>query len=142
MTNLISSLRTRSRAVATALLGVLLASWLSMLCPDCVAQAAEPPASNSHCHSDPAPAPQSTDHDCCDQVVVAPCAGADCAELTPVTLSSTDTLTVAAPQFEALAADVFEILNVAPPAVAAALPAQPIAAVSCPLYLRHCVFLN
>ena len=142
MSHLIGQLRHRSRVIATALLCVLMATWLSLLCPDCMAQAAEPPVFTGHCHSDTAPAPQSTEHDCCDQVVAAPCAGGDCAELTPVTLSSTDTLTVAAPQFETLSAAVFEIMNASPPPVAAAPAVQPLAEVSCPLYLRHCVFLN
>lgn len=140
MSHLLAQLRQRSRALATALLCVLMATWLSMLCPDCMVQAAEQPVAPPPCHSDSVPAPEP--HGCCPALQAAPCSGGDCAQLAPVTISATDVVAPAAPQFESLPSTVIEQLAYHSPPTRLTQSAPLLAVVSCPLYLRHCSFLN
>lgn len=148
---LFHQLRSRGRALAQGLLLVLVATWLSAVCPHCLAQAAEVSEPVMHCHGDaaaagdPAAGSDSSvfdtfDHDACPQAPV--CTGGDCAQLTAINPDETLEVLiaeVATPAF--VAADFISHAWPSPPPPAAAdLPA--LAAVGCPLYLRHCAFLN
>ncbi len=143
MTQLFHQLRTRSRVFAHGLLLVLMATWLSAVCPHCLAQAAETPAMPSHCHTDaPPPAEHMAGgHDGCQHESTSACGDAGCMQLS--TVATYEPPAVVAPATSVLAVlpgDVFNTL----PAIPA--PTTPLAYTAppdpCPLYLRHCVFRN
>ncbi len=147
MTPLFQQLRTRSRALAQGLMLVLLATWLSALCAQCLDPAGRPGAapvsatSTPHCHADlPPPGAQSDAHDCCTQARVVP--GGDCAQLTAI--ESAAPLGVLLPEASSPACVAAGFIGVAYPSTPP--PAAPAAHTAtfdpCPLYLRHCTFLN
>ncbi|MBI5041699.1 MAG: hypothetical protein HZB57_11035 [Gammaproteobacteria bacterium] len=141
MPQLFHQLRTRSRAFAHGLLLVLVVTWLSAVCPHCLAQAAETPAMPAHCHPD-APPPvehMAGGHDCCQHDSTPGETG--CSQLSTVTTYEAPTVAASAASVLAvLPGDVFNTL----PAIPA--PTTPLAYTAptdpCPLYLRHCVFRN
>lgn len=150
-TALFHQLRARGRGVAQGLLLVLLATWLAVVCPHCLAQAAPVAAvdmagESMHCHGGEAPAPagavdlDSFDHDNCPQTPA--CAGSGCAQATALDPGAPQAAVIAEPPAPAfVAADFlsFAYPSMPPPAVAdVSVPA----AAGCPLYLRHCAFLN
>lgn len=148
MTQVFHQLRSRSRALAQGLLLVLLATWLSAACAHCLDQAdlsaaAPAPEASTHCHGDTAPPPaepQSNGHDCCQPPPA--CTGGDCAQMSAVEtgeplgalLSETT-----APGFVAADFLSYAYPSTPPPA---APDAHTVVFDSCPLYLRHCTFLN
>lgn len=144
MNPLFHQLRTRSRALAHGLLLVLVATWLSAVCPHCLAQAAEAPELAAHCrHDAPPPVEHVTnDHDHCPQAAAPVCDDGNCAQMStvakvePVAVLSMDTplqaFTLDGPFSHAYPA--------APPSSAPVVLAA--APDPCPLYLRHCVFRN
>lgn len=146
MTAILHQLRTRSRALAHGLLLVLVATWLAAVCPHCLAQAAEVPASApamaGHCHSEappPAEAPV-TAHACCSQAPA--CTGAGCAQLSSVAVVEATAFVVIERDVQlpfAAAVSSYAYPATPPPPAPAA---QRVAADPCPLYLRHCSFLN
>ncbi len=144
MTNIIHQLRARTGAIASALLFVLMATWLSVLCPECMASAAEAPPPASHCHSAEVPTgtSPSTGHDCCDQVHGGPCLGAACAELSAVAQAEVKVIAPAGAQFDAVRTETYDAFPQAPPATVQYSLAIPIPHSACPLYLQHCSFLN
>jgi len=152
MTRLFHQLRTRSRALAHGLWLVLLATWLSAVCPHCLAQANASGADMSgaanvsdmpmHCHGDaPPPAePMSNSHDCCPQASV--CTGGNCAQMTAIESGeplSALVAEVATPAFIAADFITYAYPSTPPPALS---NAHTVAFADCPLYLRHCTFLN
>lgn len=149
MTQVFHQLRSRSRALAHGLLLVLLATWLSAVCPHCLAQtdmsgAADAPApeASAHCHGDmPPPAePQADAHDCCQPPPA--CTGGDCAQMTaiePGELLSTLVPEVSMHVFVAADFISYAYPSTPPPAVQVVHTIVP---EPCPLYLRHCTFLN
>ena len=144
MTQVFHQLRTHRRGLAHGLLLVLLATWLAAVCPHCLAEAAEPREAAEHCHSEaPPPAEQADEQsDSCPAFGAIPCDGGACAQLSPA--DGVDLAMFVAPDASAQA----------PPATAEAqnawpsrsppliLTARQIAVEPCPLYLRHCSFLN
>ncbi|MFN2309692.1 MAG: hypothetical protein ABR553_08150 [Gammaproteobacteria bacterium] len=142
MTSILHPLRTRSRALAQGLVLVLLASWLALVCPHCLVQAAEVSPAPEHCHSEaPAPADTPADaHACCEQAPV--CTGAGCAQMSSVVGVEPVAYSVAgadphAPPVTRVASDAYPAAPPAPPPLVQRATADP-----CPLYLRHCTFLN
>lgn len=144
MTNIIHQLRHRSGAIASALLFVLMATWLSVLCPECMASAAEAPPPAAHCHSDEATTGNSpgSDHDCCDRVHDGPCLGAACAELSAVAQAEVKVIAATGMQFDAAATETYDAFPLAPPAIIQTRLSIPAPYSVCPLYLQHCAFLN
>ncbi|HEY9197867.1 MAG TPA: hypothetical protein VIR60_00785 [Gammaproteobacteria bacterium] len=149
MTQLFHQLRSRSRALAHGLMLVLMATWLSAVCPHCLAQTdisgtADVAASDmaTHCHGDaPAPvAPLTHTHDQCPQSPV--CTGSDCAQLTAITPG--EPLSVLVPELSTPAFVAADFISHAYPSTPP--PSAPVARTAafdaCPLYLRHCTFLN
>ena len=156
-TALFHQLRSRGRGLAQGLLLVLLMTWLAAVCPHCLAEAAPAaPAASAgepmHCHGGDAPAPVSApdtdnpagfgtfDHDGCPQDDV--CTGSDCAQLTAVDPGKPLKALIAAPSTPAFVATdflSFSYPSTPPPAPA---DAHVLAVAGCPLYLRHCAFLN
>ncbi|MBI5463015.1 MAG: hypothetical protein HY941_12590 [Gammaproteobacteria bacterium] len=143
MTQLFHRFRTRSRALAHGLLLVLVATWLSAVCPHCLAQAEAAPAMSAHCqHEAPPPADSALDgHDGCPQSTAPVCAGGECAQMSavvsiePVAAVATDMpVHLIAP-----GAPFSHVYPTSPPVVPVidAVVLDP-----CPLYLRHCVFRN
>ena len=149
MTHILHQLRARSRAISRSLLLVLLATWLSMVCPPCLMQAEAAPisavATTMHCHSQEAPLPghQSEAPAKCPHAHAGPCADGNCGAITTITISEPAAALIASsePPFVFL------------PTVAATYPddrplphrPEPLrmsAADDGPLYLRHCSFLN
>lgn len=156
-TALFHQLRSRGRGFAQSLLFVLLATWLAAVCPHCLAQAegvapAEPAGESMHCHGGEASVP--LDHgnggspigfgtfatDSCPQATI--CASSDCAQLAAVDPGKPLETLIAAPSAPAfVAADFLSFAYPStPPPAAGAVPALAVA--GCPLYLRHCSFLN
>lgn len=150
-TALFHQLRSRGRGVAQGLLLVLLATWLAAVCPHCLAQAeAAAPVDgvgeSMHCHGADASAPadpvgsDAFDYDACAQPPA--CAGSDCAQLTAIEPGAPLEVLVAevsSPAF--VAADFLSFAYPStPPPAAVDLPVLAVA--GCPLYLRHCTFLN
>lgn len=144
MTDIIHQLRIRSGAIASVLLFVLMATWLSVLCPQCMANAAEAPPPASHCHSDETPTGNSPggDHDCCDQVLSGPCLGASCAEFSAVSQAEMKIITPAGVQFDAVTTSSYDAIPQAPPELLHTSSPTPVAYRTCSLYLLHCSFLN
>ena len=144
MTQILHQLRSRSRALTHGLLLVLMATWLAAVCPHCLAQAAEVPESApaGHCHSE-APPPAETPtaaHDCCSQTPV--CTDTGCAQLSSVAVVE-PAASVAIDRAAQLPA-VTDVVGYAYPVSPPPLPplVRHVAADPCPLYLRHCSFLN
>jgi hypothetical protein len=144
MTQVFHQFRTRSRALAQGLVLVLLATWLAAVCPHCLAQAAEPPAASGHCHSEaPPPVEHGSDgHASCPTFGAMLCDGGECAQLSAMNTAEPITVVVAdgAAQAPLPGASVQDAWPTIPPPVTAA--ATLVAADPCPLYLRHCSFLN
>ena len=152
MTQLFHQLRTRSRALAHGLWLVLLATWLSAVCPHCLAQAdaagndmtgaVSANEAHMHCHGDaPPPAdPQTSAHDCCPQAPA--CSGGECAQLTAI--EPGEPLSALVPETSAPAFVTADFISYAYPSTPP--PSAPyvstVAFADCPLYLRHCTFLN
>lgn len=145
MTAILHQLRTRSRALTHGLLLVLLATWLAAVCPHCLAEAAEIPEATpaaGHCHSEappPAEAPVAG-HDCCPQSPV--CTGAGCAQMSSLSAAEPAAFVIAEPgtQVPPASTATSQAYPAAPPPSTPL--AQRVAADACPLYLRHCSFLN
>lgn len=148
MTQVFHQLRTRSRALAHGLLLVLLATWLSAVCPHCLAQTdlsgpADAAVSETpmHCHGDAPPVEAQADaHDCCPQAPA--CTGGDCAQMTAIEPGeplSALVPEVSTPAFVAADYISFTYPSTPPPSVS---NAHTVAFADCPLYLRHCTFLN
>lgn len=152
MTQLFHQLRTRSRALAHGLWLVLLATWLAAVCPHCLAQAEAAAAGVSgtttasgiamQCHDD-APAhavPLTGAHDCCPQAPT--CTGGDCAQLRAI--EPGEPLSALLSESSAPVFAVAEYINVAYPSTSPPSAPHPrtVAFADCPLYLRHCTFLN
>lgn len=146
MTQVFHQLRSRSRALAQGLLLVLLASWLSAACAQCLDQvdlSAAAPATSTHCHSDTAPPPaepQSNGHDCCQPPPA--CTGGECAQMSAV--EPGESLSALLPETSAPAFVAADFLSYAYPSTPPPAAPDAHAAVvdTCPLYLRHCTFLN
>lgn len=152
MTQIFHQFRTRSRALAHGLWLVLLATWLSAVCPHCLAQADAADAALSgaadateapmHCHGDaPPPAdPQTNSHDCCPQAPA--CTGWDCAQLTAI--EPGEPLSALVPEVSAPAFVAADFISYAYPSTPP--PSAPDAHTAvfdpCPRYLRNCTFLN
>lgn len=150
---LFHQLRSRGRGFAHGLLLVLLATWLAAVCPHCLAQV-QPASDRSgsvdtagesmHCHGDFAPAvvefDASNNHDGCPQAPI--CSGGDCAQLTAITPGEPLEVLIAEVAAPALVGTDFisHAWPSTPPPAAADVPV--LAAAGCPLYLRHCAFLN
>ena len=144
MTQVLHQFRNRSGALAQGLVLVLLVTWLAAVCPHCLAQAAEPPEVSEHCHGE---APPPRDHsdgsqDTCPTFGAMLCAGAECAQLASMSMAEPVAMVVAdaSAQAQLPSPAVEDAWPSIPPPVAAA--AGPAAADPCPLYLRHCSFLN
>lgn len=145
MTSILHQFRTRSCALAHWLLLVLVATWLAAVCPHCLAQAAElpgpAPTAAGHCHDQASPAEQpSAAHACCPQAPA--CTGAGCAQLSnQAAVEPTAFATVErSVQLPPVATETGTAYASRPPSPAPV--AQRVAADPCPLYLRHCSFLN
>ena len=144
MTRLFHHLRTRSRAFAPGLVLVLLATWLSMVCPQCLAQAQAAPTMSSHCQQHmPSPAkPVHDGHDCCQHVQASTCDGGSCVQVSAVTATESLATLVGDSPLQPLLLDtqISQTYPLTPPA----LPRVTYVAAPdpCPLYLRHCVFRN
>jgi len=147
MTQLFHQLRARSRALAHSLLLVLLATWLSAVCPHCLAQVDEASAASpemaGHCqHAAPPAKHMGEGHDCCPQAASPVCAGGNCAQLSAVANIESDVVLAAeAPQPSLVLDGPFSHAYPhtppsSPPGLYSVVPD------SCPLYLRHCVFRN
>ena len=148
MTHSLHQLRTRSRALSRGLLLVLLATWLSMVCPPCLTQAEAAPVSAAPtmpCHS------QETfqvDHQPenpanCPHAYGGPCVDGSCDAITAITISEPVAALIAAsePPFVLLPTVVAIYLDDKPQLYRPG-PLRMSAADDCPLYLRHCRFLN
>ena len=144
MTNIIHQFRVRSGAIASAMLFVLMATWLSVLCPQCLANAADAPPPASHCHSDEVPTGSGPvgDHSCCDTAHGGPCPGVACAEISALTQAELKVIAPAGVQFDVLATETHDAFPQAPPPSAQYSLSPPIPHTDCPLYLLHCSFLN
>ena len=144
MTQVFHQFRTHSRGLAHTLLLVLLATWLAAVCPHCLAEAAEPREAAEHCHSEaPPPAEHSDEHSgSCPAFGAMPCDDGACAQLSsadgvePAMLVVSDASAQVTPA-SAEARDAWPSRS--PPVT---LTAQRIAVEPCPLYVRHCSFLN
>jgi len=147
MTQLFQQLRHRSRALAHGVLLVLLATWLSAVCPHCLAQVDEASAASpemaGHCqHAAPPAKHMGEGHDCCPQAAAPVCDGGNCAQISTVAnVESVAMLAVDAPLSAFTLDGLFSHAYPAtpPPSAPSAYTAVPD---SCPLYLRHCVFRN
>lgn len=144
MTAILHQLRSRSRALAHGLVMVLVATWLAAVCPHCLAEAAEIPESApaGHCHSEaPPPAEEPVaGHDCCPQSPV--CATAGCVQMSSMVSAEPAAFVLTDPgaSVPPVSAAISHAYPAAPPPSTPV--AQRVAADSCPLYLRHCSFLN
>lgn len=153
-TALFHQLRARGRAVVRGLLLVLLATWLAAVCPHCLAQAdANAPTQRTgesmRCHGAAVPAPvdpaspiqpDTFVHDGCPQAPS--CTGNDCAQLTAVDRGEPLAMLIAEPSAPVfVAADFLSVAYPSTPPPAVAIVAV-LAVAGCPLYLRHCAFLN
>lgn len=144
MTQVFHQFRTHSRGLAHALLLVLLATWLAAVCPHCLAEAAEPREAPEHCHSEAPPPAEYSDEqsDSCPAFGAMLCDGGACAQL-----SSADGVEPAMLVASEGSAQVLPATDEARDAWPSRsspviLTAQQIAVEPCPLYLRHCSFLN
>lgn len=148
MTHPLHQLRTRSRALSRSLLLVLLATWLSMVCPPCLTEAEAAPVSAAPtmpCHSQEAP---SSEHQSeapanCPHAHGGPCVDGSCDAITAITVSEPVAALIASsePPFELLPTVVAIYLDDKPQQYRPE-PLRMSAADDCPLYLRHCSFLN
>ena len=144
MTQVFHQLRTHSRGLAHALLLVLLATWLAAVCPHCLAEAAEPHEVPEHCHSEAPPPAEHSDEqsDTCPAFGAVSCDDGACAQLLPADDEDPAMLVASdasaqVPPATAEARDAWPSRS--PPVI---LTAQQVAVEPCPLYLRHCSFLN
>lgn len=159
MTQVFHQLRTRSRALAHGLLLVLLATWLSAVCPHCLAQTdlsqtdlsqidhsgaadAPVPEASMHCRGDmPPPAdPQADAHGWCPK---APgCSGGNCAQM--MAIDPGEPLLALISEVAAPACVTADFITYAYPSTPppSAPTAHAVVFADCPLYLRHCTFLN
>lgn len=147
MNQLFHQIRTRSRALAHGVLLVLVATWLSAVCPQCLAQAAELPEMAAHCqqHASPPVERDTNDHDGCPQVVAPVCEGGECAQMS--TIAKIEPVAVLLPNVPDAPLPAFTLDGPFSHAYPASPPSSApvvLAAVPdpCPLYLRHCVFRN
>lgn len=147
MTHILHQLRARSRAISRSLLLVLLATWLSMVCPPCVTQAEAAPELTPamHCHEQGAPLSdqQSGIPACCQHDHSGPCADGSCGSITAITVSEPSAALTASsePPFVYLPTVVATYLDDRPLQYRPE-PLRMSAADDGPLYLRHCSFLN
>lgn len=145
MTHILHQLRARSSAISRSLLLVLLAAWLSMVCPPCLtlAQAAPVPTIPPHTQKAPPAGHQSGTPDCCQDVQAGPCAEESCGAVKASTTSAPAAALIASsePPFVFIptvdASYVDDTLRQQPTE-----PLRMSAADDGPLYLRHCCFLN
>jgi hypothetical protein len=144
MTQVFHQFRTRSRVLAQGLTLVLLATWLAAVCPHCLAQATELPEVSGHCHSEaPPPVEHGEDgHGSCPTFGAMLCDGGECAQLSAMNTAEPVAVVVAdgSAQAQLASTSIQDAWPSTPPpgTTAAAL----VAADPCPLYLRHCSFLN
>lgn len=147
MTHILHQLRARSRAISRSLLLVLLATWVSMVCPPCVTQAEAAPvqAPAMHCHEQEAPLSdqQSGILAGCQSDHSGPCADGNCNSLSAITVSEPAAALIASsePPLVFLPTVVTTYLDDRP-LQHRPEPLRMSAADDGPLYLRHCCFLN
>ncbi|MBU1192384.1 MAG: hypothetical protein KKA36_08285 [Gammaproteobacteria bacterium] len=147
MTHLLHQLRARSRAISHSLLLVLLATWLSMVCPPCMTEAEAAPvaaaASSMPCHQEAPPAGHQSEAPFnCPHAQGGPCVDGSCDAITAITMSEPAAALIAAsePPFVLLLTDAIHLDD--KPQQYRPEPLRMSAADDGPLYLRHCSFLN
>lgn len=149
MNALMHQLRKHHSAWVPGLVVVLLMTWLAVLCPHCLAEAAAAPANThatQHCHSDVDHTQSCHDSqagDCCQTAATHnSCQATDCAEFAAVTQNEAQVPLLSGATFLALpAAMMTRIAPLSGQVAYANISASP-QYVSSPLYLRHCSFLN
>ncbi|MFA7388405.1 MAG: hypothetical protein WCZ87_12200 [Thiohalobacteraceae bacterium] len=144
MTQVFHQLRTHHRVLAHGLLLVLLATWLAAACPHCLAEAAQPREASEHCYSEaPPPAGHSDQQsDSCPAFGAMLCDEGACAQLSPADIAESTAVvtTETSAQIHPATADARDAWPPRPPPTA--VPAAIVTVEPCPLYLRHCSFLN